>query len=351
MNTTLRDTWQQMTARLPVPHLSGLKLPLRIAVGVIGAYFLACLVLSFIWDREPDAISVTANAAQMMQAQNRNVVTGVTTTATMIALAETLLDKSGGYLSNDVFPPSVWMDNIPNWEFGVVVQLRDISRIMRNDWSRSQSQSQEDPDLAQAEGKFFFRNDSWIFPETESEYRDGIAYLQSYLRRLSDPNDPKAQFYARADNLASWLAAVETRLGSLSQRLSLSVGKRQLNLDLAGDASASRATAAPVDERLKTPWFKLDDVFYEARGQTWALIQLLHAVDVDFADVLDDKNARVSLRQIIRELEPTQDPVWSQMILNGTGFGILANHSLVMASYISRANAAIIDLRDLLAQG
>jgi hypothetical protein len=39
------------------------------------------------------------------------------------------------------------------------------------------------------------------------------------------------------------------------------------------------------------------------------------------------------------------------MVLNGTEFGFLANHSLVMASYISRANAAIIDLRDLLAQG
>ena len=34
-----------------------------------------------------------------------------------------------------------------------------------------------------------------------------------------------------------------------------------------------------------------------------------------------------------------------------TGFGLVANHSLVMASYLSRANAAIIDLRDLLAQG
>ncbi|GIS02633.1 MAG: hypothetical protein CM15mP103_11840 [Gammaproteobacteria bacterium] len=27
------------------------------------------------------------------------------------------------------------------------------------------------------------------------------------------------------------------------------------------------------------------------------------------------------------------------MILNGSGFGLWANHSLVMASYISRANA------------
>ncbi len=74
-------------------------------------------------------------------------------------------------------------------------------------------------------------------------------------------------------------------------------------------------------------------------------------MEQDFGDVLDDKNARVSLQQIIRELEPTQDAIWSPMILNGGGFGFLANHSLVMASYISRANAAIIDLRALLARG
>ena len=67
--------------------------------------------------------------------------------------------------------------------------------------------------------------------------------------------------------------------------------------------------------------------------------------------MLEKKNARVSVRQIIRELEGTQDMVWSPMILNGSGMGVLANHSLVMASYISRANAAIIDLRDLLSQG
>ena len=67
--------------------------------------------------------------------------------------------------------------------------------------------------------------------------------------------------------------------------------------------------------------------------------------------MLDKKNARVSLQQIIRELEPTQDTVWSPMILNGGGFGMFANHSLVMANYIARANAAIIDLRKLLQEG
>ena len=92
-------------------------------------------------------------------------------------------------------------------------------------------------------------------------------------------------------------------------------------------------------------------MFFEARGYTWALVHTLKALEVDFGDVLANKNAVVSVKQIIRELENTQSFIWSPMILNGTGFGPMANHSLIMASYISRANAAIIDLRNLLLQG
>ena len=102
---------------------------------------------------------------------------------------------------------------------------------------------------------------------------------------------------------------------------------------------------------MKTPGNEIDDVYYESRGAAFALIQFLKAAEVDFADVLEKKNATVSLRQMIRELEATQQTVWSPVILNGSGFGIWANHSLVMASYLSRANAALIDLRELLAQG
>jgi hypothetical protein len=323
----------------------------RVAGLAIGAYAVLVLVLAWWWDYEPDVFEVRANAAEHAAENRRELVTGYITTATVISLAETLLHKRGGYLSNDIFPPGVWMDNVPNWEFGVLTQLRDVSRSFRMDFSRSQSQSEEDPDLAEAEGRFFFDNASWALPPSESEYRAGIRRFEAYLARLADPAATNAQFYARADNLQAWLQGVETRLGSLSQRLSASVGKRQLNLGLAGDSAAARATEAPEEEETKTPWLKIDDVFFEARGHTWALIHLLKAMEQDFGDVLDDKNARVSLQQIIRELEPTQDPLWSPMVLNGDGFGLLANHSLVMASYISRANAAIIDLRALLARG
>ena len=137
----------------------------------------------------------------------------------------------------------------------------------------------------------------------------------------------------------------------MSQRLSASVGQDRLNTDLAGDSEASQSTPKQASQQIKTSWWKIDDVFYETRGATWALLNFMKAIEVDFADVLRKKNAEVSLQQIIRELEETQQSVWSPIILNGSGFGVVANHSLVMANYISRANAAVIDLTNLLIKG
>jgi hypothetical protein len=82
-----------------------------------------------------------------------------------------------------------------------------------------------------------------------------------------------------------------------------------------------------------------------------ALLHFLQAVQVDFADVIDDKNAGPSLRQVVRELESSQEALVFPVVLNGGGYGLFANHSLTIANYISRANAAIIELRNLLSQG
>ncbi|WP_252180612.1 DUF2333 family protein [Endozoicomonas sp. 4G] len=320
---------------------------IAVAAGVV---VIGLAALGMYWSNEPDSFSVKANTDQMAQANGQEVVVGYTTTATLYRIADTLLNKPGGYLRNDIGPPGVLMDNMPSWELGVLVQVRDMARSLRKDMSRSQSQSQEDRDLAIAEPQFNFDSKSWILPSSEKEYQRGIDKLGNYMNRLPDRQD-RAQFYARADNLTRWLTDVETRLGSLSQRLSASVGKPRINTDLAGDAEASQSTEASALVEVKTPWTKIDDVFYEARGSSWALIHLMKAVEVDFADVLEKKNATISLKQIIRELEATQETVWSPFILNGGGFGVLANHSLVMANYISRANAAIIDLRRLLEKG
>lgn len=303
---------------------------------------LVLLVTSWYWSREPGFMRLSFT---------EKPVVGVATTEMLIKSVDTLISKPGGYLSNDVAPPSVFLDNMPNWEFGVLQQIRDLAKAMRNDYSRSQTQSLADSDLEKAEPLFNNDSEKWLFPSAEGKYSDGRDALRLYLDKLVDESEQDAQFYARADNLNEWLSLVEKRLGSLSQRLSAARPQVRVNTDLAGDNNAKQSTAASSNVVAKTSWFAIDDNFFEARGTSWALIHYLRAAEIDFKQVLEDKNALVSLRQIIRELEATQQPVRSLMILNGSGMGMFANHSLVMSSYISRANAAIADLRGLLEDG
>lgn len=317
----------------------------------VGTVVFILFVLAQYWSFMPDNFNVQEKSLAQAKSLNTAPVTGFTTTHTLIEVSQTLLNKPGGYMSNDIMPPTVFLDNMPAFEFGALEMIRDLALVLKKDFSRSQSQSLENKYLKIAQPKFNYDHASWALPSTEDEYQKGIDALIEYRNSLADTNQNDAQFYARADNLTDWLNEVEKRLGSLSQRLSASVGQERVNTDLAGDTAAAQSTSAPSQLQVKTSWWQIDDVFYEARGASWALLHFLKAVEIDFAATLQKKNAQMSLKQIIRELEATQETVWSPMILNGSGFGMLANHSLVMANYISRANAAIIDLNKLLIQG
>lgn len=339
------------------------KTKVGMGVSILAIVIIVNCIVGWYWSQEPDVFDVEEVAKVRAQELGVNVVPGFVTTSTTLALGETLLGKPGGYLSNDVTPPSIFLDNLVAWEFGLLVQIRDFTETMREDLSRSQSQSTENKFLAKAEPKLKFDNSSWMFPPTESEYRDGLDQLERYLLSLATDGESaktskgrkrqgtRSQFYARADNLRNWLDHASKRLGSISQRLSASVGQRVIESDSDQELTSVPSGGVEIPEENMTPWLEIDNVFYEARGSTWALLHLLKAIEVDFKTVLEKKAATASLQQIIRELEATQETLWSPMVLNGKGMGLLANHSLVMANYVSRANAAIIDLRNLLEQG
>ena len=320
-------------------------------VSGFGLIVVVLYLLAQYWSFMPETFSVKDKTIEVATEQGVSPVTGFATTNTLIEVTQVLLEKPGGYMSNDVLPPSVFLDNIPAFEFGALEMVRDLALALRKDFSRSQSQSVENQYLKVAQPQFNIDHRSWAWPSAEGEYQKAVDALIDYRDSLADTSQNDAQFYARADNLKDWLGEVEKRLGSLSQRLSASVGQDRINVDLAGVDGARQSTLSPQQLEVKTSWWQIDDVFYEARGASWALLHFLKAVEIDFAGTLQKKNATASLRQIIRELEATQHTVWSPMILNGSGFGMLANHSLVMANYISRANAAIIDLNKLLVQG
>lgn len=308
-------------------------------------------LLSIWWGWMPSAYNVKSRTQETARISNVEMIPGYATTTALIDVTTWLVDKPGGFLSNDVTPPGLIMDNMPAFEYGVLEQVRDLALVMRLDFSRSQSQSTGDKDLETAQNKMNISHTNWMLPSAEKEYKLAIEAFKRYRNRLVAEDETEAQFYTRADNLSDWLREIEKRLGSISQNLSASVGNDVFDTNLAGDPTAKQSTRSDAEVQIKTSWFKIDDVFYESRGSTWAILHFLKAVEIDFADVLEKKNAQVSLKQIIRDLEATQEAIWSPMILNGSGFGFLANHSLVMANYVSRANAALIDLRRLLEQG
>ncbi|WP_462319933.1 DUF2333 family protein [Halochromatium sp.] len=323
-----------------------------LAVLVIGG-------LGMYWSVQPRPFSVTDNLAEMVgegaiagDDRPHSAVPGTAVVSTAIRVARTLLHKPGGFMHNDMTPPGVLLDNMPNWEYGVLTELRDSARALRNDFSRSQTQSIEFDSLQKADSDFNFSADAWFLPASEEMYNDGIAMLEEYLAALKSGN---AQFFARADNLRAYMQVVEKRLGSYGQRLAASVGDPELT---AAFDSATKQTlkdelgaAVPQPVTEATSWTQIDDVFYEARGYSWALLHMMKALQLDFRQVLKQKNAEVSMEQIIRDLEMAVVRKYSPMVLNGHGFGVLANHSLVLASYLGRANAAVIDMRVLLERG
>ena len=72
---------------------------------VAGAYLLIAAAVGVYWSSTPEHFDVRENAARYAAATEQDVVTGTTTVATLQETIRILLEKPGGYLHNDLFPP------------------------------------------------------------------------------------------------------------------------------------------------------------------------------------------------------------------------------------------------------
>ena len=288
---------------------------------------LVTVALGIWWSRPPAAFDVEqATAERRGEAAPTPAARGAVTTATLMTVVGTLLDKPGGYLRNDIVPPGLWLDNMPNWELGVLNQARDLSRAL--------SAMEEGDAAALEEAAEHLRGGSrdWFYPATEHRLEQALEALDEYLLALGEGGG--AGFAAGA-GLAAWLEQVAWRLDDLGLRLSASVGSRERLRDLGIDADELPP---------RTRWYRVDDIFFEARGTGWALAHLLEAVRRDQADVIERAGMLGEWEMLVAELERTQRRLWSPVVLNGSGFGIFANHSLVMANHMIRARDLARDL-------
>ena len=298
---------------------------------LIAIYLLVVIALGIWWSRTPEPLVVEETV--VVHRGTGVAARGAVTTAGLMAVIETLLNKPGGYLRNDLAPPGVWLDNMPAWEFGVLQQTRQLALAMPG------MAAGDMPEVEKASDALLGDSGDWFFPSTEHRLNQAGEALGDYMQRLEGPG--AEGLAAGGQGLSPWLYSVADSLDGLSYRLSASVGNPEALADL--DVDVDRVPG-------KTPWYRVDNVFFEARGQAWALLSLLKAVRHDQADVLAAHELTEHWDALIAELQASQRRLWSPVVLNGSGFGMFANHSLVMANHLLGARDRARKLADTLAR-
>jgi hypothetical protein len=317
------------------PWWSRLKIA-SLSHGIISVFLVLILFSLIIMGKnscKPGTFEVTPISGEKA---GRNFVT------VNIHLIQNCLDE--GWLINDKFSPTIFLDNKPNFQLGVLETVRYNVRNLRENLSRLRSTDSIDKYAAEAVNLFANDPAQWLLPSAESKYDAGTKKLQAYLDSL---NQAKSQFYPRADNLiqlledyVSLMGGANTRLINAPPDIAYTIG-----LDTPGESN----TAGIAYHEVRIPWLKIDDNFYYAQGIAYALRHSFEAIRLDFAKVIKDKNADELILRIIESLQRCYfEPI---LVLNGGPADMRANHSLNLAGPFNDARQKTNSLISTLTKG
>ncbi|OSQ31673.1 DUF2333 family protein [Thalassospira sp. MCCC 1A03138] len=251
-----------------------------------------------------------------------------------VSTASALIDREinqNRWTANDpFFLPSAALDNMPNFQTGIVYALSRFAIELSDQIGRTRGSSQVDPDLDDAAGLLKFRGDKWVFDPSvsllpgvtsEQQYRQAIAALNRYNQRLADG---KAVFERRADNLQETLNRFANDLGSAS---------------------------ALIDDKVEDPSLfdrTSDDVFYATKGRLYAYSLILRDLGTDFEQVINERQVAPAWAEMIGSLQAAAalDPL---VVVNGSADGIVfPNHLAGLGFYLLRARTQMREISSIL---
>jgi hypothetical protein len=257
---------------------------------------------------------------------------GSQTVAMMSALLDREVNGYGWKPNNPWIYPTALMDNMPNYQLGILSSLRPVGLELRDSVGRLRGSGGTDADLEAAYSAISYAPDRWFigskFPflgmSSESQYRDAIKGLRSYNARVGNG---RATYERRVDTLVRLL-----------DRLSLSLGNASNELD----------------KRMQTPGglfdTTADDVFYRAKGQCYAAYLLLSAMRNDYSGVVRDRAVANLWADMMDELKQAValDP-W--IVSNGKSDDVLVqNHLARQGVHLERARQRLREISGILQQ-
>jgi len=221
-----------------------------------------------------------------------------------VDMAAALLQREvevNGWTANDpFFLPGSTLDNMPNFQQGLVYGLSRFGNALAEQLARSRGSSAVDPDVDRAAGLLRYPGTVWLFDlstsmaptaSAESQYRAAWRALRAYNQRVAEGT---ATFDRRGDNLIDTLERFANDLGSSSAVI---------------DQHLRENAGFPIS-------FTADDVFYQTKGRLYAYAMLLGALGQDFHELLVERNVETVWAQMLESArEAAGQSVW--VVLNG----------------------------------
>jgi hypothetical protein len=301
------------------------------AAALVVLVFLFVLVMMVINSRKPDHLTLDGVD---------NKVRGAYFVRVNQALVRQMYEN---WLPNDYFWPTAILDNIPSFQIGVLEVVRYNLRVLRDNLTRMRTTDRLDPF---AEAAFTaVSNDpyKWWFPSAESKWKQGFQTLNAFYPNLIAG---KSRFLPRADNLIELLSQYVSLMGGVNTRLVNAPRDIRETVSLEGDKTGQ---SGPGTLAIEIPWFQIDDNFFYAQGVAYALYESFKAIEVDFDEVLRDKNSVPLVRKILELLKRCEfEPL---IVLNGDPDSLFANHSLNLSGVFNDARQKMSSLIIALMQG
>lgn len=300
------------------------RIPLARSLGVLIALFLlyygaGAAIINKI-DADPDfAPQATAEGSS-------------SAIAAAAALVSREVDQNRWTANDPFFMPSAILDNMPNYQQGILRAVSRFSVEMMDHIGRIRGTSQIDPDLERAAGLLKYPGNVWVWDPSvslaptatsESQYRAAARALLSYNTRLSTG---QAVFDRRGDNLMSMLERIASDLGSASAQIDTHI--------------------------LQAPFWlfdtKVDDLFYATKGQLYGHYIMLRELGRDFAPILRERQLDGVWQLMLDSLrEGSQlEPL---IVIGGSPDAlILPNHLTAQGFYLLRARTQLYEVVNIL---
>lgn len=253
-----------------------------------------------------------------------------------VTVAAALIDREVNqhpWVANDpFFLPGYYLDNMPNYQQGIMYALGRFSVLMSDQIGRARGSSQVDPDLDAAVGLLKYPGDVWIFnPKTsllptassEAQYRDARKRLLSYNQRLTEG---KAVFDPRSDNLSALLDSIAGDLGSQS---------------------------AIIENYLREGKFWLteghaDDIFYSTKGRAYAYYILLREMTHDYDQVIKERNLTSVWDNMLRSFHEVATLHPYVIVSAAPDSQFLPSHLAAQGFYLLRARTNLREITGIL---